>query len=145
MPLLAGPVALIRDGGYIGRSDIRYVAPRERFALSWGSEDGLVVLRDVAREYEETGLRKTRHHKFDLQIYLANQTGEAQRLRVRERVPVSEIEKVDVELDAQKTTGGFTRDEHGIVSWQVDLAAGQDRKLNLAFEVRMPQDVVWHG
>jgi uncharacterized protein (TIGR02231 family) len=145
MPLLAGPVALIRDGGYIGRSDIRYVAPRERFALSWGSEDGLVVLRDVAREYEETGLRKTRHHKFDLQIYLANQTGEAQRLRVAERVPVAEIEKVDVELDAQKTTGGFTSDEHGIVSWQVDLAAGQDRKLSLAFEVRMPQDVVWHG
>ena len=36
MPLLAGPVALSRGGGYVGQSEVRFVAPGEQFALSWG-------------------------------------------------------------------------------------------------------------
>ncbi|MBN2495399.1 MAG: mucoidy inhibitor MuiA family protein [Deltaproteobacteria bacterium] len=144
LPLLAGPVELFRHGGYTGRSQIRYVAPGERFELSWGSEDGLVVLRDVEREYEESGLRKRRHHRFEVTVYLANFTGEPQGIRLLERVPVSEIEQVAVEL-SDKSTPGFDRSDQGLVTWKLDLAPDAERKVRLAFEVSMPQKVVWSG
>ncbi|MCB9644229.1 MAG: mucoidy inhibitor MuiA family protein, partial [Myxococcales bacterium] len=46
-PILAGPVRLIRQSGYIGQTSILYTAPQETFALGWGSEDRLRVQRDV--------------------------------------------------------------------------------------------------
>ena len=145
MPLLAGPVRLVRNGGFVGRSEIRYVGAGETFALSWGSEDGLVVLREVDREYEETTIRKRRTYVYEVEVYLANHTGVAHKLRLTERVPVPEIEKVEVQIDDKKTTPGFTKDKDGLLSWQVDLKAGQEKRIELRFLVQMPQSVVWHG
>ena len=145
LPLLAGPVALARDGAFVGRASIAYVAPRERFALSWGSEDGLVVLRDVVRKYEETGLRKQRHHRFEITDYLANHTGAPQSLRLLERVPLSEIESVEVQIAEKETSRGFQRSAQGVLSWALTLEAGAEAEVKLVFEVAMPQSVHWNA
>ena len=145
LPLLAGPVALGRDGGFVGRSSIAYVAHGERFHLSWGSEDGIVVLRNVVRKREVTVLRGRQIETFEVEIYVSNQTGEGRIVRLVERTPVSELESVEVEVDAKETTPGARRDAQGLVTWDLDLAPGVERKLRLVFQVRMPSNVVWDG
>lgn len=145
MPLLAGPVALIKNGGYVGRSKIGYVAQGEKFALSWGSEDGLVVLRDVVRRFEETGLRKHKKYDFTVKSYLANYTGEARKLELKERIPISEIEQVEIKLVKGKTSTGFQKDAQGLLAWQIELAPGEQKTIELAFEVGMPAKVIWDG
>jgi uncharacterized protein (TIGR02231 family) len=144
-PLLAGPVDLVRDGGPVGRGSIRFVAPGERFALSWGSEDGLVVFRTHRREYEETGLRKRRQHEFHVKVMLANQTLEPKKLKLTERLPVSELEAVEVELDARRSTPGFVKDAQGLLAWELELPPGGARDVELTFRVSMPHGVVWNG
>jgi len=144
-PLLAGPVALIRDGGYTGRGRIRFVAPGERFALSWGSEDGLPVQRQRHASFEETGLRKRRQHDFRVELYLVNQTGAPRRVRLSERVPVAELEAVEVEILAKESSPGMSRDAQGLVTWQLELAPGQEARLKLAYRVSMPGHVRWNG
>ncbi|HOX45792.1 MAG TPA: DUF4139 domain-containing protein [Myxococcota bacterium] len=144
-PLLAGPVALMRDGGYTGRGRIRFVAPGERFGLSWGSEDGLPVHREQHQEFEETGLRKRRQHDFRVELYLANQSGAPRRVRVSERVPVAELEAVEVEILAKETSPGYSRDAQGLVTWALELKPGADARLKLAYRVSMPSQVIWRG
>ena len=145
LPLLAGPVALIRNGGFIGRSQIAYVAQGERFELSWGSEDGLVVLRHVSREREETSLRRHRRDTFKVEVYLANHTEAPQTVRLVERVPVSEIEPVKVSLQDKNTTPGYKRDEQGLLTWNLDLEPGSEQQVTLSFQVSMPPNVHWEG
>ncbi len=144
-PLLAGPVQLFRGGGYTGRGEVRFVNPGERFALSWGSDDGLVVLRDEERRDERSGVRRRRIHRRRVTIDLANHSGRPRELQLLERVPVSELEQVQVELDEGKTSPGFERDAQGLVRWTIALAPGKQRRVTLAFALIMPRDVVWDG
>lgn len=145
LPLLAGPVSLVRAGGYAGKGQIRYVGAGERFELSWGSEDGLVVMREVDRDYEQTAIRKRKRYDYEVEVYLANHSGADVSLKLTERVPISEIEKVEIELDQKKSTPGFFRDDQGLLAWPVTLTAGEEKRVQLHFRVAMPSNVVWHG
>ncbi|MGE0790408.1 MAG: mucoidy inhibitor MuiA family protein [Sandaracinaceae bacterium] len=55
-PLLAGPVDLVKGGGFIGRTHIEYVAPGEKFELGWGPEPALRVRRRTERGEAESNL-----------------------------------------------------------------------------------------
>ena len=145
MPLLAGPVALIKNGGFVGRSEVAYVAPGERFELSWGSEDNLVVLRDQTRHYKETMLRKVQEYTFNVSVYLANHTTAPTLVRLVERIPVSEISQVKVSILDKETTLGFDKDDQGLLTWRLKLSPLSEEKVKLGFEVSMPSNVRWDG
>ena len=145
LPLLAGPVSLIRGGGFIGRSQIAYVAPGERFSLSWGSEDGLVVLRHVVREREKTTLLKHSKQTFNVEVYLANHTQASQTVRLTERLPISEIEQVKVTLSDEHTSSGFEQDDQGLFTWDLEMEPGAEQQVLLTFQVAMPPNVHWDG
>lgn len=142
-PLLAGPVRLTYDGAFVGRGQVGFVAAGERFELSWGSSDDLVVLRDETCEEREVGLRKHREHAFEVLVRLTSHRDTPTAVVVRERIPVSELEAVKVTVVADKTRSGYTRDEQGILSWTVALAPGKTEIVALAFNVTMPSDVTW--
>lgn len=145
MPLLSGPVSLIRNGGYIGKSEISYVAPGAELELSWGSEDDMVILRDSEETYDEKGFRKKRHYYFHVHNYMANHSDEARKVCLMERIPVSEMEQVEVTLHKDKTTPDYTLNEHGVLEWNRSLEAGQEEYIHLCYEVIMPQSVSWRG
>lgn len=141
MPLLAGPVALVKDGGFVGRTEIKFVAPAERFELSWGSQDNWVVLRNESRGHKETAIRKRHEYTYEIRIYLANHSAEPGQVRLVERVPVSEIDAVKVEIASDKTSAGFDKDAQGLVTWQVSLAPRGEQRLTLGFTLGMPANV----
>jgi len=143
LPLLAGPVTLLRNGGFVGRSALSFVAPQESFELSWGSEDNLVVLREEHRREEETLIRKAHEHRFDIQVRLTNHTAAACAVELCERIPVSELEAVKVDVQKEATSAGFVADSQGRLTWQVPLAAHATAQVHLAFVVRMPKEVHW--
>ncbi|MCA9635524.1 MAG: DUF4139 domain-containing protein [Myxococcales bacterium] len=141
-PILAGPVDLIRGGGFVGRTSVLFIAPGERFALGLGPDGALRVLRSVDQAREEsrmlsswTGVEHT------ITLRLSNLGDEARAIKVSERVPVSEIDKVKIEVDARKTTGGKAPDEQGIVSWDVRLGAYERQTIELRYTLRKHGDV----
>ncbi len=143
LPLLAGPVTLIRGGGFTGRSRIGYVAPQEAFALSWGSEDGINVRGEGTRQHRKEGLRKQRVHSCTTRVHLSNQTDHRRRIRLVLRVPVSEIKQVEIEIDRPNSTSGFEVDDQGRVTWTLDLDKAENKRIKLLFTVRMPNHIRW--
>ncbi|MGE0489110.1 MAG: mucoidy inhibitor MuiA family protein [Vulcanimicrobiota bacterium] len=137
-PVLAGPVDLIREGGLVGRGQVLYLAPNEKFQLSWGPDPALRVQR-TAKKSEESkadltgGWRKTEH---TITLKLSNLGLEPRHLTVIERVPVSEIKQV--EISCQKNEP----DADGLVRWQVELGPRGRRELELTYEVRRRKEVV---
>jgi uncharacterized protein (TIGR02231 family) len=123
MPLLAGPVDLIRDGGLAGRGSIAYVAPGAGFDLGWGGDAAVRVRRSAqAVEEKPSALSAWTPRRHEVDVVLLNLGGEAKTLVVAERIPVSELEQVRVELDAAETRPPATADADGICRWEITLA-----------------------
>jgi uncharacterized protein (TIGR02231 family) len=142
-PLLAGPVDLVRASGLCGRTSIRYVAPGERFELGWGADADLRVSREVEALDEKSRMLSAWSVRRTLvRVKLSNLGGEARRLSVTERVPISEVEKVRVSVDSERVTGGRRPDENGFLRWSVSLAPFGHEELELVWELRRHEDVV---
>jgi uncharacterized protein (TIGR02231 family) len=143
-PLLAGPVDLVRESGFVGRTKLPLIAPNERFELGFGPDPHLRVRREVEWVDEDPGLLPTsfigRSHR--VRVHLSNLDDRPRKLTVTERIPVSEMEKVEIVFDEKKTTPRAKPDADGFVRWEVDLAARAQTTLSLRYVLRHHKDVV---
>ncbi|HFE45275.1 MAG TPA: mucoidy inhibitor MuiA family protein [Nannocystis exedens] len=141
-PLLAGPVDLIQGGGLVGRTSILYIAPGERFELGFGPDSALRAIREVELAKEERGMLSSwTSVRHTVSLRLSNLGGQVRRIKVSERVPVSEIDRVKIDFSRKKTSEGKSPDSQGIVSWQVELGPFERRRLQLCYTLRKHDDV----
>lgn len=143
--ILAGPVELFRDSGPAGRTRVLYVSPGERFELGWGPEAALRVHRELSEEAPESGMLsrwiattkevtvRVGHLGLDDAVY---------DVELVERVPVSEVDAVKVEVDGERTTEGKCPDDDGFVRWQDRLRPGGKWKVTLRWTLSKKKDVV---
>lgn len=140
-PVLAGPIDLLRGSGYVGRSQVLFIAPGERFAIGWGPDDALRVNRTVTEKRDTTKLTGKVIVTRTLELHLSNLDDVPATFTVEERIPVSEIEQVQIEIDAKETKPAAMPDAQGIVSWKVDLPAHGTKELRLVYRVTASSDV----
>jgi len=158
-PLLAGPVDLIRDSGHVGRTSILYVAAGERFELGWGPEADVRLHRDEQRKRDEAGMLGSWNvTRVRVAVRLSNLGERARRVEVTERVPVSEIDKVEIHVAAAEAwrleDDDGTRaddvevvtaraiDDDGLATWTVELPGRGRRAVALEYRVRAHTSVV---
>lgn len=141
-PLLPGPVELVRGGGNVGRTTLHFIAPKEKLALGWGPDSAVRIHREVESLKDESSLLSawtTRTH--DVKLRLSNLGPYAKTIVVKERVPISEIDKVQVSTVPKETTGEREPDAHGIVTWRVELPPFGRQLLKLRVVTRRHSDV----
>ncbi|MBW2731665.1 MAG: mucoidy inhibitor MuiA family protein [Deltaproteobacteria bacterium] len=135
-PLLAGPVELIRESGFVGWTRVFYVAPGERFALSFGHDADLRVVRSQKNESEVDGIDGWSHNDVWVQHHLSNISGEAKAFELIERVPVSEVEHVRVEINDDECEPETPQvDEEGFCRWNIELGANGHGTVALSFRI----------
>ncbi len=145
-PLLAGPVELVASSGPVGRSQLPFVSPGERIELGFGPDPSLRVFRRHERvEQESSVLSRWASTEHSVELLLSNIGAAPRALTVRERVPVSEIEQVEVLVDREGTSQANRPDADGVISWQIELPPGGTRSLRLAYAVRKRSGVVERG
>ena len=139
-PLLAGPVDLVRGSGLVGATSLLFVAPGERFELGWGPDAALRVKREVTElEHERKTLSSWTRKPKRVEVKLSNLDGSPRDLVVRERIAVSEIDKVEVELRRSEPT--TKADTDGIVEWDVHLQGLGQHTLTLEWVLVVHDDV----
>ncbi len=145
-PLMAGPVNLYLDGTYVARSQLATVMPGAKFDLDLGIDDGFSVERKlVNRLTENTGLVTRRQRiTYDVLITVKNNRTTAERIVVKDQVPVSQNEKITVTLLAPPARE-VRRDEDGTLAWTLELAPGESRELGLKIAVEFPSDMAVDG
>jgi uncharacterized protein (TIGR02231 family) len=143
VPILAGPVELVRDGGRVGRTTVLFIAPGERLSLGFGPDPAVRIHRRAASEAQESSaLSRWLGTKHRVTLKLSNLAGDARRLEITERVPVSEVPQVEIEVDATATSEGRRPDDDGMVTWKVTLDGRDTRELTLAYTVSRRKGVV---
>ncbi|MBI5549546.1 MAG: DUF4139 domain-containing protein [Deltaproteobacteria bacterium] len=140
-PILAGPVDLLRSSGYVGRSQVGFVAPGEKLALGFGSEDGVRVRRESWASEERAKLTGKLTITRRVSLFLSNLDDSPAAFVVQERVPVSEIDKVKIEVDVKETKPAPVVDEQGIATWKVVVAPHGTDRISLVYQVSASSDV----
>ncbi len=135
-PLLPGPVDLVRESGVIGRTWLAYTAPGADFELGWGPETGLRVTREAKEEQKEARMLSSwRRIERTVQLKLSNVGEGSHRVELTERVPVSEVEKIQIEVEKESA------DEDGFVRWEVQLEPGETAERKLHYSLKLHSDV----
>jgi len=139
-PLLAGPVRIARGQSLVGRSRLDFVGKGEPFEIGLGTDDGVRVRRAQTDQRETTPVTGTQKIKRAVKVYLSNLSSEARRVLVTERIPVSEIDDVEITLTA---AGGFRNEgKDGFLHREVDLAPNATQTLEISYELRASSKVV---
>jgi uncharacterized protein (TIGR02231 family) len=140
-PLLAGPVDLVRNSGLVGRTSILFIAPGERFELGWGPDSALRVTREVEQlEHERKLMSSWTRKPRRVRVKLSNLAPTPTTIEVKERIAVSEVEKVEVEL--ARSSQGQKADDDGFVSWTVKLQGFGHEEIELTWVLVVHDDVV---
>jgi len=141
-PVLAGPVELVQDSGPVGRTEILFVAPGAPFELGFGPQDDLRAYRQD-RKFEEKidPLDKWRSVDTLVKIYVSNLTDQPRAITVTERIPVSEVDEVKIEVLDESTKGSPTIDNKGFCTWVISLSAQARTTLQLRWRLRVAPGV----
>ncbi|MBL8956627.1 MAG: DUF4139 domain-containing protein, partial [Myxococcaceae bacterium] len=134
--LLAGPVDLLRQSGFIGRGQLKFAAVGETLALSFGSEDGMRVVRKLEQKTEEARLTGRRTTRNTVKLFVSNASDVSARVIIEERVPVSEVKEVEVTVltkECKPPPAPLTKD--GIARIELTCAAGATQEAELVWEL----------
>jgi uncharacterized protein (TIGR02231 family) len=143
LPMLPGVILVYRNGSYMGKSSIGYVAPDEPFCLSFGIDEDLRVKRIEYRNISTParGLSTRNAREWEYRYILYNYKKNIERVKLREGIYVSSIKEIDVQI-AGDSTQGYSMDAEGIVSWDIDLPHDpfEHTKLVLHYTLSAPKD-----
>lgn len=143
-PLLAGPVDIFRESGFMGTSNLKFVAPGKTVEFSFGIDEDLKVIR--RRDPESTFSKKSGKkviHQFAFDTEHANYKDTPQQVTVIDNYPVSDLEEVAVELSPMTTRSDRNVQKKGHLEWDVTLKPGEKKTIHLEYEVTLPKDFRW--
>ncbi|MFL5344477.1 MAG: mucoidy inhibitor MuiA family protein [Hyalangium sp.] len=134
--LLAGPVDLVRTSGYVGRAQLSFAGVGERVKLGFGSEDALRIARQVETKLDTNRLtgRKIRTHF--VKLFLSNTGSRPEQIAIEERMPVSEVEAVEIELLKDKAKPAPAKvSQDGIIRFELPAPARSQQELAFTYTV----------
>ena len=143
-PMLAGPVDIWRESGFIGTSLLDFTPPKGKIALSLGVDENLKVRREKTHEAVRDNLvGSKRTHEVIYEIEVANYRDMPETVRVRENYPVSDVEEVKVEFLPENTPSKERDENNGLVMWEIAIPPEEKRTIKLAYTVTLPKDFAW--
>jgi len=133
-PLLAGPVKIVREGALLGTARIGFVSPGEVLELGFGADDALRVTRELICKEKRAAVTGSQQRSYQIKLLLSNMSGEVRSLEVLERIPVSEVEAVEIEFKPQDPWNFQAED--GFLNQSLELGARCTEILNFEYEIR---------
>ena len=143
-PLLAGDVALHRDGAFVGQGRVNFVAPGDSLDLGFGADDKIKVQRAPVnrKENEPTWFNQSKIETREFKTSVRNLHAFPVKVQVLDQLPVSDNTAITVELMPATTapTEKQVADKRGVMSWTLDLAPGESKDIRFAYRLKWPAD-----
>jgi hypothetical protein len=137
--LQSGEANLYFEGTYLGKTYIDLSSVGDTLPLSLGKDNGVTISRKLSKEYNAKsflGGNRTETKQFD--IVVRNTKKIPVNMVFQDQFPMSVTKEISI--DNQKAPGAQVDKDSGIATWNVQLAAGQEKTVQLSFEVKYPKD-----
>jgi uncharacterized protein (TIGR02231 family) len=147
-PLLAGTMRVLAGGAYLGVYGVPETAPGAELTLPFGRDNRIKIARveqPEVRSFE--GLtNRTSQVAHQSKTTVENLRDRAVTVVVEDRVPVSEDERIVVEMGKGTTADHIpSKTRPGVVSWKLTLAPHEKKDVVLAYTVRYPKEMLVAG
>ena len=148
-PLLPGAVSVFRDGSYVGLAHLKLTAPGEEVKLSFGADDKVKIeYRLVSDGESQEGLISTdRRVERQYLTKVANHHARALEITMFDQLPVSQDERIEVELLRSTTKPTLTdvEDRKGVLAWRYLYQPNEEREIRFGYAVTAPEDLPLAG
>ncbi|HRD78660.1 MAG TPA: mucoidy inhibitor MuiA family protein [Hyphomicrobiaceae bacterium] len=140
-PYLPGTVSLFRDQTFVGSGRLPQLAGGEEHELGFGADDAVRVRHALVEEKRgESGLISTsKNDERQFRIVLKSQHERPIQVIVLEQIPVSLNQEIKIEyLGRLQPTKQNVEDKRGIITFEFQLAAGEERTIDFGYRIVWP-------
>lgn len=142
-PLLAGKMNVFLDNRLVSASSSgKTISPDEDIKLSLGIDEGIRIERKLQKKFTEYAgvISKETKVNYEYSHEILNAKDKEITITINDNFPVSQNEKIKVELEAPKKNEAEISAE-GIITWKVKLSPGEKKNLALKFRVEYPKEL----
>ena len=133
------------DGTFVGQRYMDLIAEGDEAELSFGPIEGLRLERIVQdRQQGDRGvITRSNQEVEQVEITLRNLTGRDWDVRMRDRVPYSEQEDLEITWQSSPMPTEENVDgKRGVLEWRFDMAPGAEQRVTLSHTLKWPEDKV---
>jgi hypothetical protein len=137
--LQSGEASLYFEGTYLGKTYIDLASTADTLSLSLGKDNAIRVSRKLLKEYSTKkliGSNRTDSRQYEISIRNSKQV--PVNITLVDQVPVSITRDISVE-DAKATEARIDK-ESGMATWVMTLPPGQEKKLEISYNVKYAKD-----
>ncbi|MDR1154233.1 MAG: mucoidy inhibitor MuiA family protein [Bacteroidales bacterium] len=137
--LLEGEANIFFENTFVGKTilDVRYMS--DTLNISLGRDKNVIVKREKAKEFTQTKFLSSKAEVTrDWKISVRNNKRQPVSMVLLDQIPVSSVS--EIEVTAEKLSGGILNRETGEVKWKFILPPAQRTEFDLLYKVRYPKD-----
>jgi uncharacterized protein (TIGR02231 family) len=137
-PLLTGPVDSFRGNNFTGKSNIDYTPPGQKLLIGFGVDRTVDFSRNV-KTYKDNASTLNSDLQFHtlVDLEVQNRSDVAKNISIYERIPISELEEIQVNI-VDDTTPGFKVEQPGILKWDLTLNAREKKENQFTLQSKNP-------
>lgn len=139
MNLLPGDANIIFEGTYVGKSFIDPNSTFDTLNLTLGRDKRVVIKKEKMADYSSVKfLGSNKLQKVTYELTIKNNKKDTVKMLLKDQYPLTTNKEIEVELlDA---AGADVNEDIGVLTWKLELAPGESRKLRFAYSVKFPKD-----
>ncbi len=133
--LLPGDANIILDNTYIGKTFINPSQASDTMVLSLGRDKRISMTRTLVKDQSSTKVKGEMTTTISTyEIILRNNKTQKVSMKLQDQYPLSREKELEVTL--LKNGGAEVDPETGFLTWQVELAPGEVRKIRFTYQVK---------
>jgi len=140
-PLLFGESEVFVDGDYVGKVNLKSIAPGEEVDLSLGIDEGIKVKQELVKKFERTKglLSKREEIEYQFKITLESYKSKPIGMQIKDQVPRSLNEAIAVEdVQILPEPKEWNKDS-GELKWEMNLEPKKKTEITMQFVVSYPR------
>lgn len=139
--LLPGEAGIMVEGTYIGKSRIDPNSIQDTLNLTLGRDKRIVVKKERITDFSSVKfLGSNKKQVFTYEITVRNNKKEKVRMILKDQYPVSTDKEIEAEL--LENGGANINHDTGILTWNLELAAGESRSYRISYSLKYPKDKI---
>lgn len=137
--LMPGEANIIFEGTYVGKSFIDPNSTQDTLNLTLGRDKRVVVKKEKLADFSSVKfLGSNKLQKITYQLTVKNNKKDTVRMMLKDQYPLSTLKDIEVELE--EDGGAMNNKDVGVLTWKIELAPGESRKIRFAYSVKYPKD-----
>ena len=143
--LLPGQALIFADGTMIGFSQLPLLAAGADTEMGFGPLDGILLNRSTPSKSEgDVGVFSSANQLVEAAVMtVENVTGQDWKILLRDVIPYSEQDNLEVEFTANPAIARRDPDgQRGILEWDLNIAAGEKRDITLDYTLTWPNGYI---